>query len=129
MARQNARRAKKSSTGETGASYIEFKEFRMLLVYIHQYFEYLMIFDQIDTSDDRRIDFNEFKNALGLLAQAGVRIPARDAAAVFAEIDDNGGGTILFDEFAEWAFHTNLDVDPCDDDDEKCDIIPPKNHY
>ena len=40
---------KKKRVREVGDSYVEFREFRMLLVYLHQYFEYLVMFDQIDT--------------------------------------------------------------------------------
>jgi len=101
---------------EIGDAYLEFVEFRMFLVNLHQYFEYLAVFDEIDTSNDRRIDFNEFKRAIPSLARNGVNISAGDAASVFASIDKNGGGFVLFDEFAEWAFSTSLDADPCDED-------------
>jgi len=67
-------------------------------------------------SDDRKIDINEFYQALPLLEKYGVYIADEDATLAFNEIDDNGGGYILFDEFAEWAFTTTLDCDPCDDD-------------
>ena len=35
--------------------------------------------------------------------------------AEFARIDANGGGLILFDEFADWALARKLDLE--DDDD------------
>jgi hypothetical protein len=34
-----------------------------------------------------------------------------DPAAVFAEIDRDRGGMILFEEFAEWAIKQQLDTD------------------
>jgi len=43
-------------------------------------------------------------------------IAPEDAERVFSEIDENGGGKILFDEFGHWAFITSLDSDPCDED-------------
>lgn len=89
--------------------YITFPEFRMLLVYIHNYFELWSMFAVIDKSGDRRVELNEFKQALPLIAQWGKTI--NDAQAAFNEIDTNGGGFILFDEFAEWAIKQNLDMD------------------
>ena len=38
-----------------------------------------------------------------------------DMEASFKEIDTNGGGSILFDEFCQWAIKKNLDLE--DDDD------------
>lgn len=38
-----------------------------------------------------------------------------DPQEAFHEIDQNGGGQILFDEFCEWAIKKNLDLE--DDDD------------
>lgn len=41
--------------------------------------------------------------------------PIDDPQAAFDEIDTNSGGVILFDEFCEWAWSKNLDLE--DDDD------------
>jgi hypothetical protein len=38
-----------------------------------------------------------------------------DPEAEFKAIDKNGGGQLLFDEFAEWALKKQLDLE--DDDD------------
>lgn len=38
-----------------------------------------------------------------------------DPVAEFKQIDSNGGGQILFDEFCDWSIGRNLDLD--DDDD------------
>ena len=54
--------AKDFSKG-TGVSnnYIELKEFRIFLLALKQYLEYYEAFDEIDTSNDRRITLNEFR--------------------------------------------------------------------
>ena len=89
--------------------YVEFAEFRTLLVYIHSYFELFAMFSAIDKSGDRRVELSEFVSALPLIAQWGKTIS--DPQKAFAEIDANGGGFILFDEFAEWAIKQHLDCD------------------
>ena len=45
--------------------------------------------------------FQEFEAALHLLEEWGVKIEDHEAA--FNEIDANGGGQVLFGEFAHWA--------------------------
>ena len=77
---------------------VQGKEFRMLLVYVRRYFELLAMFDTIDTGEDRRVDIDEFKRAMQLLAGWGVKV--EDPEAAFKEIDSDGGGQVLFDEFA-----------------------------
>ena len=89
--------------------YVEFAEFRVLLVYIYNYFELWAMFSQIDTSGDRRVELSEFKQALPLIEGWGKKIA--DVEKTFKEIDTNGGGYILFDEFADWAIKQQLDMD------------------
>ena len=40
-----------------GDDYVSRAEFRYLLMYLRQYYEYWVAFDEIDTDDDRRISF------------------------------------------------------------------------
>merc|ERR1711907_166322 len=95
---------------ETGsaADYIEFKEFRVFLSYLRQYFEYWVMFNRIDTSH-HRIEFKEFKVALEELKKWGVEVD--NARAAWMELDKDGRGLILFDEFADWGIMKNLDLD------------------
>ena len=104
---------KRNKPGSHGPDYIEKCEFRLLLVYLRQYLELWEMFDEIDTSDDRRVSITEFKKAIPRLEAWGVKID--DADAAFKEIDTNGGGIVLFDEFAHWALEKGLDLE--DDDD------------
>lgn len=91
-----------------GADYIEVSEFRLLLVYLHKYLELWEMFEALDTSKDRRVSLTEFKAAVPKIQSWGVKIP--DPAAAFKEIDANGGGEILFDEFSDWALKKHLDL-------------------
>jgi len=94
---------------------VELKEFRLFLMYLRQYLELYHMFQTIDSGDsrDRRIDFNEFEGSVETLNKWGAKI--EDAASTFKEIDSDGGGKILFDEFAAWAIKRGLDLE--DDDD------------
>jgi Ca2+-binding EF-hand superfamily protein len=92
--------------GDLGCSYVERMEFRMLLLYLRQYFEIWQIFDQVDSDDDHRLDLAEFKAALPKLEAWGMAI--EDADATFAEMDTNGGGKVLFGEFSDWALKKKL---------------------
>ena len=71
------------------------------------------MFDRIDTDDDNRIDFKEFKMAAPKMAAWGLDMS--DLKARWKECDANGGGHVLFDEFCSWAIEKNLDLE--DDDD------------
>ena len=102
-----------------GADYVERAEFRLLLVYLRRFFELYVMFDDVDTGDDRRVDRAEFEAALQKLGSWGVVV--EDADAEFKAIDVNGGGSILFIEFCKWALSKNLDLVSDDDDDEVID--------
>lgn len=93
--------------------YIERNEFRILLVYLRQYFEYWQMFQRIDANNDRKVTFSEFMQAIPIMEKWGVKI--QDPQRTFKEIDLNGGGVILFDEFCHWAIKNSLDLE--DDDD------------
>ena len=95
-----------------GEDYIERPEFRLLLLFLRQHFEYFQAFARIDSGDDNRVDLAEFTAALPKLQKWVGDIA--DPKAEFAKIDKNGGGQILFDEFVAWASTRNLDLD--DDD-------------
>ena len=95
--------------------FVEFKEFRLFLMYLRQYFELYVMFDIIDSEEsrDHRISLEEFRKGVPQLNKWGAKIG--DPEATFKEIDVDGGGMILFDEFAAWAMKRGLDLE--DDDD------------
>jgi Ca2+-binding EF-hand superfamily protein len=71
------------------------------------------MFTRLDTDGDRRLGFEEFKQAVPVLNQWGIKVTNPQES--FKEIDSDGGGKVLFDEFCVWAANKNLDID--DDDD------------
>ena len=97
-----------------GPDYIERSEFRLLLLYLRQMFEYFQAFARVDLGNDNRIDENEFIASIHTIEKWVGKIS--DPSAEFKKIDKNGGGQILFDEFVTWAASKNLDLD--DDDDQ-----------
>ena len=96
-----------------GPDYVERCEFRLVLLYIRQYFEYYVAFKRIDKSNDDRISLAEFVNAGEELNKWIPNIG--DLEEAFKEADANGGGMILFNEFVRWAIKRSLDLE--DDDD------------
>ena len=53
----NAAKSKLKSKNQYGDDYVSRAEFRYLLMYVRQYYEYWVAFDEIDTDDDRRISY------------------------------------------------------------------------
>ena len=113
---QAAKTAVKSSS-KYGDDYVGWLEFRIILVYLRQYFEYYVMFCRIDTSDDFKINLEEFKKAVPTLNKWGVKID--DPVKEFNKIDTNHGGAILFDEFCSYAIKKNLDLEDDDDFDDE----------
>lgn len=102
--------SKNSRTGaKNNSDYVEPGEFRLLLIWLRQYFEFMVMFRKIDTSHDNRIDYGEFQQALPYLRRWGAKV--EDANAAFKAMDRNGGGIVLFDEFATWAIQYKLDLE------------------
>ena len=97
--------------------YVEWLEFRYILIFLRQYFEYYVMFCRVDTSDDFKLDAKEFKKAIPTLEKWGAKIV--DPATEFKKIDKNNSGSIMFDEFCEYAIHKILDLEDDDDFDEK----------
>lgn len=111
---QIAKNCTKSSRRDgLGDDYIEFREFRFFLLSLRQYFEYHVAFTRVDTNADKKISLDEFKEAQPKMEVWVGKI--EDAEKAFKEIDTNNGGSILFDEFCNWAIKKNLDLE--DDDD------------
>ena len=51
----------------------------------------------------------EFSSSLGMLKEWGIEVT--NPEETFAAIDENGGGQVLFNEFAHWALKNGLDYD------------------
>jgi len=97
--------------GGHGPDFIEFREFRLLLKTLRQFFEYYQAFDRIDTGDDRRVSKEEFtSDSIKSSIEKWVG-PIEDMEQEFDKIDQNGGGQILFNEFIDWALAKDLDIE------------------
>eukprot|EP00053_Salpingoeca_punica_P023361 m.9755 g.9755 ORF g.9755 m.9755 type:complete len:190 (-) comp5033_c0_seq1:288-857(-) len=90
-----------------GDSWVEPNEFPALLRNILYFNKVFAVFEDIDTGDDRRIDLGEFKKGTKKL---GMKLSDADAAAAFKQIDKNGGGQVLFEEFCEWLAEQHCPV-------------------
>jgi Ca2+-binding EF-hand superfamily protein len=96
-------RAFKATDG-SGNGFIDREEFPFCLSYIVYYNNLWSLFKAIDEDGDRRITKQEF-----LKVSNKLDLP-RDADQVFSEIDVNGGGMILFDEFCHWLAQNKADL-------------------
>ncbi len=103
---------------KVSGDYIERNEFRYLLCYLRQYFEYYEMFDIVNTDDDKYIDYDEFIAAIPQFEKWGIKVS--DPEATFNEIDADKGGRIRFDEFCHWAIKYKLDIDTDDDFEDNC---------
>lgn len=82
------------------ADYVERDEFRLLLMYLRQYFEMFVAFNRIDVNFDKRVSRDEFRLAVEdkQLQKWGIIVEPENIDTEFDVIDGNAGGQILFDE-------------------------------
>ena len=71
----NASKDKIKGKSKYSKDYVEWLEFRYLLIYLRQFFEYYVMFCRVDLDDNFKIDLKEFKTALPNLEKWGVSIP------------------------------------------------------
>jgi len=83
-----------------GSGLISKREFCLLLRSLFFFNELWAKFERIDTSNDRRVDLGEFARGAALI---GLDLTPGEARATFDEIDTNGGGAILFNEFCAYV--------------------------
>jgi hypothetical protein len=107
------------SVGSISPHYVDFHEFRYFLIYLQHYLELFLVFCDVDSKGgrekytDRRISYPEFESAIPRLIEWGLEDDIveqlnRDPSVIFRDMDDNGGGVVLFDEFAHWALWNHL---------------------
>lgn len=123
------------SVGSISPHYVDFHEFRYFLIYLKLYLELFLMFNSMDRKvggkySDRRLSYDEFEAAIPMLLQWGLTDDTSeqlesDPQSVYQEIDDNGGGVVLFDEFAHWAlWHHIFQLDGSDDGlEEALDVL------
>eukprot|EP00930_Biecheleria_cincta_P087730 TRINITY_DN76969_c0_g1_i1.p1 TRINITY_DN76969_c0_g1~~TRINITY_DN76969_c0_g1_i1.p1 ORF type:complete len:526 (-),score=127.80 TRINITY_DN76969_c0_g1_i1:257-1834(-) len=98
------------------------EQFRVLIQYLHDYFEmYLMFQDLADVDADRRIDCKEWAEFItsGKAEKIGIKVTPEiledmcgetpmPGYSLFNEIDVDQGGCILFKEFSDYAIRKGL---------------------
>lgn len=95
-------------------SFIQFAEFRIFLVYLKQYFQYWVLFENLG-GGSMSLTLDQLKDAEGILKSYGVTMS--DPNAEFKKIDKNGSGKVSFDEFADWAIAKELAIESSEDYD------------
>lgn len=68
----SAAKGRGNSKSRYGEDYIEKGEYRHLLKYIRQYYEYYVAFERVDTDGDKRISKEEFEKAAPYLERWGI---------------------------------------------------------
>lgn len=122
---QAARKAVPPSAANHNGDFVSKRTFRLLLWYLKQYFNVWKIFSECDESGDRRVSEDEFSTAITKLVELGIVSPleSKDPHGLFREVDADGGGMILFEEFANWVLSRNIarmeDDDGVDDEGSK----------
>ncbi len=108
-------KTKVKAKSQYGDDYITKGEYRFLLKYLRQYYEYWVAFDRIDTNDDRRVGHSEFMQAIPELKKWGIDMSHPETQ--WKQCDRDGGGMVLFIEFCDWAIKKSLDLEDDDNDD------------
>ena len=93
-------------TNKLHDDYVTRNEFRLLLIYLKLYYELFRMYGLIDIDGDRRLDYQEFVAALPIVESWGIQVP--DPKREFSNMDGNGKGKILFDEFCDWAIRKEM---------------------
>jgi Ca2+-binding EF-hand superfamily protein len=83
-----------------GDDWVQKKEFKMLLGNLIYFNKIFWLFDQSDSDKDRRLTEKEFGWCMNCL---GEKMSAQQISQEFRQVDRNGGGIILFDEFCKYV--------------------------
>lgn len=93
---------------EAESTSVDRNEFRLVLLFIRDYFCLWRHFCLCDLNRDMRISELEFKKALPTLHGLGLCADICDGAALFKRIDENQSGSIDFFEFAEFVLEQEV---------------------
>ena len=83
-----------------GSGYIGRKEFGLLLKYLVYFNQMWDKFAELDRDGDGRLDVNEFHDGAQML---GLDVTWAATVEEFGAMDEDGGGTVMFDEFCAWC--------------------------
>ena len=99
----------------SGDGFIQEKEFMQLLKTLQLYDKLYTDFELADTDKDRRLTLEEFQSnykkwAPYLAIDTSQTVGAEELEQIFAEIDTNGGGMVLFEEFCMFAAKKSVSI-------------------
>ena len=104
-------RAYKRTVGRDGDGddFVEYPAgFKRLVCNIFYFNKLWSVFEEIDTSGDRKIDFGEFCRGLARLEMS---MTVRQAEAEFDRLDENESGSVLFDGLLQVGSERHMPVD------------------
>ena len=90
---------------ESGDGWIGPREFRQLLRYLVYFNQLWDEFEAMDVDHDRRIEVDEFMTGCKAV---GLKISPAEAEAQFQEMDLDGSGVVLFEEFCTFCAKKHL---------------------
>ncbi|UJR09384.1 hypothetical protein I4U23_013627 [Adineta vaga] len=90
----------------SGNGFVELREFEKIVQLLKQYNEISKVFEELDTNDDHRISFQEFKKGFELLGEDNS--DEEGLKQEFDSIDSNDGNYILFDEFCMYMANRQM---------------------
>jgi len=88
--------------------YVHKVEFRVLLVYLEEYFKVWQVFAGLAADVDHRLTKEEFTNGFDQLKPW---TSGKSSEEVWQSVDQSGGKHVLFTDFAHWAIPQILTAD------------------
>ncbi len=90
---------------------LEWREFRIFLYYLKQYFTYMEIFKVNKKPEEHIINFEEFKKAVPQMNKFGVKLTEIEAQIRFKKLDIDKDGNISFDDFCSYLIQNSIDLE------------------
>ena len=81
-------------------------QFKFLLVYLRQYFEFFDVFDRMDLNKDSKVSYEEFVQNTKMLAAWGFKFV--NSRVEFSNMDAKGQGFLLFQDFADYCIKKSM---------------------
>ena len=90
---------------------LEWREFRIFLYYLKQYFTYIKIFQIKNNLEEHRINFEEFKKALPQMKEFGVELNETEANIRYNKIKLGSENSITFGDFCSYIIEKSIELE------------------
>lgn len=97
------------SQSNYSSDYVQFAEFRYILKYLRQYFEYWIALKYRDNGTEKVLSTGEFQSLIPLMQKWGIDM--RNPQQTWRDLDTFGVGKIFFADFTQWAIVSTLQID------------------